>query len=82
MYVFEAVEPSREKTFDEARAELIVEDTDAAPQVQNSAKIIINCAEQVTKLVRQLLDFARPPQALQQCHRHVKVGTLRSGPKS
>jgi signal transduction histidine kinase len=44
----------------EARAGLILEDTSAEPQIQNSARVIINCTEQVTKLVRQLLVFARP----------------------
>ncbi|MBL8912704.1 MAG: histidine kinase [Archangium sp.] len=44
----------------EARAGLILEDANAEPQIQSSAKVIITCTEQVTKLVRQLLVFARP----------------------
>lgn len=50
----------------EARAGLIVEDTDASTPVQSSARIIIQCTEQVTKLVRQLLDYARPRKLEQQ----------------
>lgn len=44
----------------EARAGLILEDASVEPQVQRSARVIIECTEQVTKLVRQLLIFARP----------------------
>jgi two-component system, NtrC family, sensor kinase len=44
----------------EARAGLILEDPSVEPHVQNSARVIINCTEQVTTLVRQLLVFARP----------------------
>lgn len=44
----------------EARAGLIIEDTDAGSPAQNSARVIVQCSEQVTKLVRQLLDYARP----------------------
>lgn len=44
----------------EARAGFIVEDTEADSSLQKSARIIMHCTEQVTKLVRQLLDFARP----------------------
>ncbi len=46
----------------EARAGLIVEDTESNTPAQSSARVIIQCTEQVTKLVRQLLDFARPRQ--------------------
>lgn len=51
----------------EARAGLIVEGADADSPAQQSARVIIQCTEQVTKLVRQLLDFARP----RQLERHV-----------
>ncbi len=44
----------------EARAGLILEDSSSEPPVQNSARVIITCTEQMTKLVRQLLVFARP----------------------
>jgi signal transduction histidine kinase len=47
----------------EARAGLILEDAASEPPIQNSARVIISCTEQVTKLVRQLLVFARPRQA-------------------
>ncbi|MFT3711388.1 MAG: ATP-binding protein [Archangium sp.] len=46
----------------EARAGLILEDSASEPPIQNSARVIIQCTEQVTKLVRQLLVFARPRQ--------------------
>jgi signal transduction histidine kinase len=44
----------------EARAGFILDDTRELPAVQNSARVIVQCTEQVTKLVRQLLVFARP----------------------
>jgi signal transduction histidine kinase len=44
----------------EARAGLILEDPSAEPPVQRSARVIVECTEQVTRLVRQLLIFARP----------------------
>ncbi len=44
----------------EARAGLILEDAGSEPQIQNSARVIIGCAGQVTRLVRELLAFARP----------------------
>lgn len=47
----------------EARAGLILEDAEASAGIQASAKVIIACSEQVTRLVKQLLDFARPRKA-------------------
>ncbi|MFZ5440558.1 MAG: sensor histidine kinase [Myxococcota bacterium] len=44
----------------EARAGLILDDVPADSPVQRSARVIIECTEQVTKLVKQLLIFARP----------------------
>jgi two-component system, NtrC family, sensor kinase len=44
----------------EARASLIVDDPLSEPRVKNSAQVIIGQTEQVTRLVKQLLVFARP----------------------
>ena len=44
----------------EARASLILEDATADDPVRASASVIIDCTENVTKLVRQLLTYARP----------------------
>ncbi|MEW6434306.1 MAG: HAMP domain-containing sensor histidine kinase [Myxococcota bacterium] len=43
----------------EARAGLILDDATAEDPVKDSARVIITCAEQMTRLVRQLLVFAR-----------------------
>jgi signal transduction histidine kinase len=47
----------------EARAGLILDDPEASGATQASARVIISCTEQVTRLVKQLLDFARPRRA-------------------
>ncbi len=44
----------------EARAGLIVDDLESSETTRSSAKLIITETEQVTRLVRQLLVFARP----------------------
>jgi signal transduction histidine kinase len=44
----------------EARAGIILDDPAAEPPVQRSARVIIECTEQVTRLLRQLLSFVRP----------------------
>lgn len=43
----------------EARAGLIIDDPASDEPVRSSAKVIIGCSEQMTRLVRQLLVFAR-----------------------
>ncbi len=44
----------------EARASLIAEDDNADDATRDSAGVIIECTENVTRLVKQLLTFARP----------------------
>lgn len=44
----------------EARAGFILEDSGADSPSQNSARVIIQCTEQMTRLIKQLLAFARP----------------------
>ena len=44
----------------EARADLIVEDPAVDDETRASARIIIDCTENVASIVRQLLTFARP----------------------
>lgn len=50
----------------EARASLIAEDPQADEAARASAKVIIGQSEQVTRLVKQLLVFARPREAERQ----------------
>ena len=44
----------------EARAGFIMEDAGADSPSRNSARVIIQCTEQMTRLIKQLLAFARP----------------------
>ncbi|MFO0600284.1 MAG: HAMP domain-containing sensor histidine kinase [Myxococcaceae bacterium] len=44
----------------ETRATLMIDDPNADPALQKSARVIVECADQMTRLVKELLVFARP----------------------